>query len=69
MQKTEDLTFTQALTKLKEIAAKLDNAENIELEEGLTLIEEGIQLHKLCKEQLEKAQIKLTKLFDQSKET
>ncbi len=65
--KNTEVDFNEALKQLKEIVAKLENPE-LSLEDGLKLIEEGINLHKLCKEKLDKAQIRITKLFEEKAE-
>lgn len=62
--KDTDIDFNESLKRLKEIVTKLENSD-VNLEEGIVLIEEGIKLHKLCKEKLDKAQIKITKLFEE----
>jgi exodeoxyribonuclease VII small subunit len=66
--KEPELDFNQSLTRLKEIVTKLEDT-NLSLEEGIKLIEEGIALHKQCKEKLDKAQIKITKLFEEKEST
>lgn len=60
----EQLDFNAALKRLKEIVQELEDP-TLSLEKGLELIEEGIALHKACKTKLEKAEIKITKLFEQ----
>ena len=57
LQKT--LTFTQALTRLEEIVERLEGP-NLDLEDGLKLLEEGVALHKLCKNKLTAANVKIT---------
>src|SRR3990167_5521740 len=46
LQKT--LNFTHALARLEEIVDKLESP-NLDLEDGLKLLEEGVALHRLCK--------------------
>ena len=60
LQKT--LNFTQALTRLEEIVEKLESP-NLDLEEGLKLLEEGVALHKLCKNKLTAANTKITDIL------
>jgi len=60
VQKTPN--FTQALTRLEEIVEKLESP-NLDLEEGLKLLEEGVRLHKLCKNKLTAANAKITDIL------
>lgn len=57
MKKIE-ISFKDALQKLEEITAKLQD-EDIELEESINLFEEATFLSKLCNEKLNKAEEKL----------
>jgi exodeoxyribonuclease VII small subunit len=61
---SEQPTFTQALKRLEEIVAKLEQPD-LELEQGLALLEEGVRLHKLCQDTLTTTQQKITKLLSQ----
>lgn len=54
--------FTQALRRLEEIVEKLESP-NLDLEEGLKLLEEGVILHKLCKNKLTGANAKITTIL------
>lgn len=54
--------FTQALTRLEEIVGKLESPD-LDLEEGLKLLEEGVRLHKLCKNKLTLANTKITDIL------
>lgn len=56
------LNFTQAIKRLEEIVEKLE-APDLDLEEGLKLLEEGVVLHKLCKEKLTEANKKITTIL------
>lgn len=60
VQKTPN--FTQALARLEEIVEKLDSPD-LDLEEGLKLLEEGVILHKLCKNKLTAANAKITTIL------
>lgn len=67
-QKSSQVNFTQALSRLEEIVEKLEEPE-LDLEVGLKLLEEGVKLHKLCKTRLTEANAKIaTILEDDSKE-
>jgi exodeoxyribonuclease VII small subunit len=56
------ISFTQSLKRLEEIIALLENPQ-IDLEDGIKLLEEGVTLHKVCMEQLNVAQSKITHLL------
>ena len=58
----KSLNFTEALTRLEEIVGKLESP-NLDLEEGLKLLEEGVALHKLCKNKLTAANTKITDIL------
>ena len=58
----KSLNFTQALTRLEEIVEKLESPD-LDLEEGLKLLEEGVALHKLCKNKLTAANTKITDIL------
>ena len=54
----EPKSFEAALKRLEEIAAKLESGE-AELEESLTIFQEGMQLSVWCQRKLDEAQKKL----------
>lgn len=58
----KNLNFTQALKRLEEIIGRLENP-NLDLEEGLELLEEGVRLHKLCKNRLTEASSRITTIL------
>lgn len=58
-------TFSQKLNRLEEIVSALEGSE-VELEEGLKLLEEGVALHKDCQKTLEQSQAKITELLSGS---
>ena len=58
----KSLNFTQALTRLEEIVGKLESPD-LDLEEGLKLLEEGVALHKLCKNKLTAANTKISDIL------
>ena len=58
----KNLNFTQALTRLEEIVGKLESPD-LDLEEGLKLLEEGVVLHKLCKNKLTAANTKISDIL------
>ncbi|MCK9426309.1 MAG: exodeoxyribonuclease VII small subunit [Ignavibacteriaceae bacterium] len=60
-KKTNESTFKNDLQRLEEIATLLDNNE-LDLEEAISLFEEGIQLSKKCLDTLTTAELKVTEL-------
>lgn len=56
------INFTQAIKRLEEIVGKLESPD-LDLEEGLKLLEEGVKLHKLCREKLTQANAKITTIL------
>jgi len=60
--KPNDVNFTQALARLEEIVEKLESPD-LDLEESLKLLEEGVKLHKLCKAKLTEASTKITTIL------
>lgn len=66
--KAADINFTQSLKRLEEIVQKLEQPD-LDLEEGLKLLEEGVKLHKLCKNKLTEASTKISAILkDESSE-
>lgn len=55
---SSNFNFTKALNRLEEIVARLEDPD-LDLEEGLKLLEEGVNLHKLCHHKLTKANVKI----------
>lgn len=62
--KSNDLNFTQTLSRLKEIVERLENP-NIDLENGLKLLEEGVKLHKMAKNKLTQASLKISTILNE----
>lgn len=61
----ERITFEEALKKLESIVNKLEE-NSVTLEESVNLYEEGIKLSKYCSEILEKAELRIEKVNEQS---
>jgi len=61
----ERITFEEALKKLESIVTKLEE-NSVTLEESVNLYEEGIKLSKYCSEILEKAELRIEKVNEQS---
>lgn len=57
-----NLNFTKSLKRLEEIVSTLEDP-NLDLEEGLKLLEEGVKLHKLCRDKLTEANAKITTIL------
>jgi len=60
-KKNNESTFKSDLNRLEQIADQLDTSD-LDLEEAITLYEEGITLSKKCLQALEKAELKVTEL-------
>jgi len=60
-KKNNESSFKLDLQRLEEIAALLDDA-GLDLEEAISLYEEGIQLSKKCMDALQQAELKVTEL-------
>lgn len=56
-------TFSQKLKRLEDIVSQLEKPD-LELEDGLTLLEEGVKLHQECQHMLTQTQAKITTLLD-----
>lgn len=54
-------SFETSLRRLEEISRLLEN-EEINLEESISLYEEGIELSKICFKQLKEAELKISRL-------
>lgn len=61
-KKLDSLSFSNALVRLEEIVKRLEDPD-LDLEQGLKFIEEGLELHKYCKQKLIKAQAKIEVLL------
>jgi len=53
--------FEQDLSRLEEISRILEE-DNVELEEAISLFEEGVKLSKSCLKTLKEAELKITEL-------
>lgn len=66
-EKTKDLTYEEAITRLEEIVATLEKGKKT-LDESVRLFEEGAYLAGFCSKALQAAEMKIMTL-DQIKET
>ncbi|OGD95340.1 exodeoxyribonuclease VII small subunit [Candidatus Curtissbacteria bacterium RIFCSPLOWO2_01_FULL_37_9] len=62
IKKINKLNFSSALNRLEQIVAKLEDP-NLDLEEGLKLLEEGVKLHNYCKSKLTDANKKIATIL------
>ena len=59
----KQLKFQEAMSRLDEIVALLNNNE-LELEEAMSLFEEGLKLSTQCEKQLKKFETKMDQLME-----
>lgn len=64
----KQIDFEASLKELESIVAKLED-ENISLEDSVQSFEVGVNLVKECQKQLQKAELKIKKLLDDSTST
>ena len=62
----ENLTYADAMQRLEDISARLENG-TVPLEESITLYEESAKLAAFCKQILQQAQQKITELAGDEK--
>ena len=61
----KQLKFQEAMSRLDEIVALLNNNElELELEEAMSLFEEGLKLSTQCEKQLKKFETKMDQLVE-----
>lgn len=65
MDKTNPLNFTETLKRLEEIVVQLEKPD-LDLDEGLRLLEEGTKLHKICTAKLTQAQAKIKEILKEA---
>ncbi len=61
------LSFEEAVKKLEDIVAKLEE-EDVPLEKAIDYYQEGMKLSKLCDEKLQEAQEKVTQILNDNNE-
>ncbi len=64
----EKMSFEQALSRLEEIVAKLEQG-NIALEESLSIYQEGMQLSKTCSQMLQEVEGKVMAVMNKGEGT
>ncbi len=57
-----DLTFGEAMAKLEQIVARLEEEEEMGLEQALALYEQGATLATDCQQRLASAKLRLTEI-------
>ncbi|GMU57813.1 MAG: hypothetical protein AMXMBFR33_69590 [Candidatus Xenobia bacterium] len=62
---TSDLSYEQAVARLKEVVEKLEQG-SLDLEESLRLFEEGVSLSRLCDEKLRVVEARVQVLVEKS---
>ena len=60
-KKKSKSNFEQDISRLEEISRKLEE-DNIDLEEAISVFEEGVKLSKSCLKTLREAELKITEL-------
>lgn len=58
----ENITFEEAMKRLEEIVAALENNE-VSLEKSVDLFQEGIKLSKICNDKLNNIEDKVAKIL------
>ena len=61
---SEEMSFEEALTKLEEAVAQLEQGETLTLDESLQAFEEGVRLTRLCREKLDAAELRVQQLIE-----
>ena len=61
---SEEMSFEEALTKLEEAVAQLEQGETLTLDESLQAFEEGVRLTRLCREKLDAAELRVQQLVE-----
>ena len=61
---SEEMSFEEALVKLEEAVAQLEQGETLTLDESLQAFEEGIRLTRLCREKLDAAELRVQQLIE-----
>ncbi|MEW6278042.1 MAG: exodeoxyribonuclease VII small subunit [Candidatus Eremiobacterota bacterium] len=62
-----DLSYEQAVARLKEVVDRLEQG-NLDLEESLRLFEEGVSLSRLCEDRLRVVEARVQVLVEKQEE-
>jgi len=60
----KDVKYSKAMEKLEEIIGKIEN-ESIDVDELAKNVKEAVNLVKVCKEKIEKAELEVKKVVDE----
>ena len=60
----EEISFEEALTKLEEAVAQLEQGDALTLDESLQAFEEGVRLTRLCRDKLDAAELRVQQLVE-----
>ena len=61
---SEEMGFEEALVKLEEAVAQLEQGDALTLDESLQAFEEGIRLTRLCRKKLDAAELRVQQLVE-----
>lgn len=61
-KKKAEPTYEQAMKRLEEIVLKLEQEDNLSLDDSLTLYEEGTRLAKFCNKKLDDAELTISQI-------
>ena len=60
----EDMSFEEALTKLEETVAQLEQGDALTLDASLQAFEGGVRLARLCRQKLDQAELRVQQLIE-----
>ena len=66
---SEKMSFEEALAKLEEVVAQLEQGDALTLDESLQAFEEGIHLTQFCREKLDAAELRVKQLVKVEEDT
>lgn len=64
MDTSDEMSFEEAMEKLEEIVAKLEEGD-VPLEKAINFYQEGMQLSKVCSDKLNNVQEKVVKIVNE----
>mgnify|MGYP001485555650 CR=1 FL=1 len=66
-EKTNEVSFEEAMEKLEQIVEKLEEGE-VPLEKAITMYQEGMSLSQVCHEKLQKVEKQMDQIMDEDGE-
>jgi exodeoxyribonuclease VII small subunit len=66
---SEEMSFEETLAKLEEVVDCLEEGATLTLDESLQAFEEGIRLARLCRQKLDKAELRVQQLIEIDEDT